>query len=374
MKHWTILLITTIFLIGCHRQKQIERVAKPLVFADSTASTWKLPIAPLRLFPFISIAAVGDIMLGNHTTYYIEKHGVDYPFDSTRAVLSQSHLTFGNLESPFTKTGQKFDKKFNFKVPPEYAVGLINAGFDVVTLANNHILDYGIEGLKNTLTVLDSLGLAYCGAGLTLEQAQKPAIIERNGYKIALLGYSMTFPEEFWATRSRGGTNYPTNITSNIQQADSLADFIVVTFHWGAESKNYPKDYQKFYAHLAIDHGADLVLGHHPHVLQGLEIYKNRLIAYSLGNFSFSSYSGKATESIILKVYLVVDGLLYAKVIPVSVDNNKIAFQPRVLRGPAADSVLAHLREYSEPLNSNNIIDETGYIWGKRNYFYSTGN
>jgi poly-gamma-glutamate capsule biosynthesis protein CapA/YwtB (metallophosphatase superfamily) len=100
--------------------------------------------------------------------------------------------------------------------------------------------------------------------------------------------------------------------------------------------------------------------------LQGLEIYKNRLIVYSLGNFSFSSYSRKATESIILKVYLTDKGLLFAQIIPISVNNINIAFQPRILRGAAMDTVLAHLREYSEPLNSTNIIDEHGYIWGER--------
>ncbi|UCE07316.1 MAG: CapA family protein, partial [bacterium] len=252
------------------------------------------------------------------------------------------------------------------------AVALVNAGFDVVTLANNHILDYGIEGLENTITVLDSIGIAYCGAGLTLEQARKPAILERNGYRITVLGYSMTFPIEFWATDSTGGTCYPNKMKSSIQQSDSLADFTIVTFHWGAELKNYPKDYQKEFAHKAIDYGADLVLGHHPHVLQGLEIYKNRLIAYSLGNFSFSSYSRKATESIIAKVYLTDKGLLFAKIIPISVDNINIAFQPRILRGAAADTVLALLRKYSEPLNSTNIIDDNGYIWGKRPSHYDS--
>lgn len=139
---------------------------------------------------------MGDIMLGNHTSSYMEKYGVDYPFDSTRKVFSQADVTFGNLESPFTRSGTKFEKTFNFKVPPEYAISLINAGFDVVTLANNHILDYGIEGLTNTLLTLDSIGLATCGAGLTLDQAQQPAIIERNGLRVGFLGYSMTFPED----------------------------------------------------------------------------------------------------------------------------------------------------------------------------------
>jgi poly-gamma-glutamate capsule biosynthesis protein CapA/YwtB (metallophosphatase superfamily) len=140
----------------------------------------------------------------------------------------------------------------------------------------------------------------------------------------------------------------------------------VVTFHWGAEGKNFPKDYQKEYAHLAIDLGADLVLGHHPHVLQGLEIYKNRLIAYSLGNFTFSSYSRRATESMILKVYLVDGGLFFAKIIPVSVDNYEISFQPRVVTGKRAKTIIANLKAYSEPLNLTAIIDDDGYIWGRK--------
>ncbi len=152
---------------------------------------------------------------------------------------------------------------------------------------------------------------------------------------------------------------------NSILKCDSLYDFTVVTFHWGSELKNYPKQYQKDYAHHAIDWGADLVIGHHPHVLQGLEIYKNRLIAYSLGNFSFASYSNKATESIVLKIFLTNAGLLYAKIIPVSVKNSEVAFQPKPLTGAAADTILVHLKKFSKPLNEKTIINESGYIWGK---------
>ena len=365
MKNLLIFFLLGIMVIGCqaHRQLVIKEPVQVLSIPKNPTIE-RMPIPNKRITPSVSIAAVGDIMIGNHTTYYIQKYGVDYPFDSTREVLSQAHIAFGNLESPFTRTGTKFEKKFNFKVPPEFAPGLIRAGIDVVTLANNHILDYGIEGLESTLAVLDSIGLAYCGAGLNRDHAQQPAIIERNGFRIGFLGYSLTFPEEFWATRSREGTNYPYNLKRNIELTDSLADFVVVTFHWGGEGMNYPKEYQKHFARAAIDYGADLVLGHHPHVLQGLEIYKNRLIAYSLGNFSFSSYSRKAYESMILKVYLTYNGLLYAKIIPVSVDNYEIAFQPRIVRGNRADTVIANLHKYSEPLNSTNIIDDSGYIWG----------
>ena len=182
-----------------------------------------------------------------------------------------------------------------------------------------------------------------------------------------MFGYSMTFPKEFWATDSTAGTCYPghINMKFDIQQCDSLFDFVIVNFHWGAELKNFPKQYQQDFAHQAIDAGADLIIGHHPHVLQGLEIYKNRLIAYSLGNFSFASYSKNATESIVLKILLSEDGLIYAKLIPVSVNNIEVAFQPTVLSGLAADSVLVHLKKKSTPLNSESIIDESGFIWGE---------
>jgi len=334
MKFFVTLLLITFLFIGCYSHKQTIHFEKPFVFPyPQQQKTWKLPFNPEKIIPLISITAVGDII---------------------------------NLESPFTRTGTKFEKKFTFKVSPAHAAGLANAGFDVVNLANNHILDYGIEGLNNTLTILDSIGLAHCGAGLTLEQAQMPAILKRNGLRIAVLGYSMTFPEEFWATDSTGGTNYPNKLKANVEHSDSIADFTIVTFHWGAEGMNHPKDYQKHFAHLAIDAGADLVLGHHPHVLQGLEIYKNQLIAYSLGNFSFSSYSKTAVESMILKVYLTDNGLLFAKVIPISVNNIDIAFQPRILKGAAADTVISHLRKYSESLNSTSIIDNDGYIWGMK--------
>lgn len=364
------LLLIGCSLIGCTRQKQLNHRSNheekgPLALLSDTTASRRMPLEVRNFSSAVSIAAVGDIMLANYTSQYIHTHGLDYPFDSTRSILLAADIAFGNLEAPFTDIGTKFEKTFNFKVPPKIAPSLIHAGFDVVTLANNHILDYGMEGLRSTLQVLDSIGLAYCGAGLSLEQAQRPAIIERNGYRVAFLGYSLTFPEEFWATPTTGGTNYPRNLPANIAHANSLADLIVVTFHWGAEGSNYPKDYQKHFAQLAIDCGADLVIGHHPHVLQGLEIYKNRLIAYSLGNFSFSSYSRRSTESMILKVHLTKKGLLFAKIIPVSVDNYEVEFQPKVLRGRRANLVLDHLKEFSQPLNSINIIDDRGYIWGR---------
>jgi len=370
MKRFTFSLIIIILFTNCKTGKQNFQIEqpKPFVFRDHKKKIcYRLSLETDTVFDYISFAAVGDIMYGSHTISYIKKHGTIYPFIPTQKIFHQANIAFANLEAPFTETGTRFDKRFTFKVPPKYATGLVEAGFDVVTLANNHMLDYGVEGLKNTIKTLDSIGVAHCGAGLNFYQAQEPAIIVKKGKQIAVLGYSMTFPQEFWATDSTGGTCYPNlrNMKNSILKCDSLYDFTVVTFHWGSELKNYPKQYQKDYAHHAIDWGADLVIGHHPHVLQGLEIYKNRLIAYSLGNFSFASYSNKATESIVLKIFLTNAGLLYAKIIPVSVKNSEVAFQPKPLTGAAADTILVHLKKFSKPLNEKTIINESGYIWGK---------
>jgi len=341
--------------------------SEPLtIFKDDHSISYKMS-GPFALYPpCVSIVSVGDIMIGNHTIAYMERLGLQYPFAATASVIKKGDMALANLESPFTDTGTRFEKTFTFKVPPQYGVSLLEPGIDVVTLANNHILDYGIEGLNDTITLLDSIGILHCGAGNTKRDARQPAIFQVNGFRIAVLGYSMTFPEEFFATNSSGGTNYPheNNLVANIQRCDTLADFTVVTFHWGEESSNAVKSYQRRMAHRVIDLGADLVVGHHPHVLQGLEIYKNRLIAYSLGNYAFSSYSTIAREGMILKTCLSTDGLLYAKVYPMSVDNYKISFQPKIVHGAAADTILQHLRNYTRAVDADLHIDENGFISG----------
>ena len=317
--------------------------------------------------------AVGDVMLGSWVTPVLEEHGSSYPFENTLVYLRNADLAIANLEAPFTRDGEPFEKKFNFKVPPKHAVGLRAAGFDVVTLANNHIMDYGETGLNSTIETLDRIGVKYCGAGPNLNKAHAPAVLETQGRRVAFFGYSMTFPKEFYAKDDSSGTAYPEPelMSASLSAWEDSVDFIVVSFHWGAEKSETPKDYQIFFAHLAIDSGADLVLGHHPHVLQGLEIYKNRLIAYSLGNFAFGSYSRFATDSIILNVYLTDDGLFYARCIPINVDNREVEFQPDFLTGEQGRAIVSKLMKLSLPLNSHrDILDHSGFVWGEWQMFH----
>ena len=322
---------------------------------------------PLQLVSQISIVAVGDVMLGSWVEPVLQKEGAEYPFKATAAILHSADVSIANLEAPFTLSGDPFEKKFNFKVDPKFAIGLKSGGIDVVTLANNHIMDFGEEGLISTIKTLDSLGLKHSGAGMNAGQAHRPVVVGVKDLRIAFFGYSMTFPTEFYASEDSSGTAYPEEavIIKNLQAWRDSVDFIVTSFHWSAEKLETPKEYQKYFAHLAIDYGADLVLGHHPHVLQGIEIYKNRLIAYSLGNFAFGSYSEYALDSIILKVYLTESGLHSAQCFPINVDNADVEFQPRLVEGQRKQAVLDSLRKLSAPLNAGvNIIRHSGLIFG----------
>jgi poly-gamma-glutamate capsule biosynthesis protein CapA/YwtB (metallophosphatase superfamily) len=317
-------------------------------------------------FALMNIAATGDLMLSSWIIDVIQEQGVDYPYDSTRFIISAADLALANLEAPLTSGGDRFpDKRFTFKVPPDFVHGIKSAGFDIVNLANNHIMDYGRDGLITTLATLDSLDIFHCGAGENRRLACAPAVIDRYGVRIAFVGFSLTFPEEFWAGSTTCGTCYPSDsiVESVIAECESRADLTVVTFHWGGEKLTKPKPYQIEYAHRVIDLGADLVIGHHPHVLQGLELYKNRLIAYSLGNYAFGSYSENARDSMILQAQISPAGLVNARLFPICVLNSQVQFQPKPLRGKSAQRVLDDLNAISRHLNEGrDIVDAEGFI------------
>ena len=340
------------------------------VFSPIMRRPYRRFISPEFYHIPISSVAVGDLMMGGSALSIIRTKGSEYPFEPTKSILRTADIAMANLEAPFTLKGEPFEKTFTFRVPPEFVQGIYDAGLDVLTLANNHILDYGPEGLFSTMALLDSLGIAYCGAGRTIKEAEDGVILQRGHWRIGFLAYSLTYPAEFWATSSKSGTAYPhpQRMEKNIRMLKEEVDLVVVSFHWGGEKMVRPKSYQRRYGHQAIDCGADLVIGHHPHVLQGLELYKDRLIAYSLGNFVFGSYSKNARDSIILKVRYDRQGLLLAEVIPISVFNYDVKFQPRLLEGVSREKVIRTVKELSIPLNrGKDIIRKSGLIVLEKN-------
>jgi poly-gamma-glutamate synthesis protein (capsule biosynthesis protein) len=298
----------------------------------------------------ISVVCVGDIMLSGSVTPFIDKHGVDYPFDKTRDIVQAADIAIGNLEMSLATVGEPVpNKKYTFRGSPMLAEGIANAGFDVLTLANNHTGDYGNEALLETVAVLRGHRIQHCGAGADLHGARKPAIVEARGKRIAVLGYATTYPSAFFAGEGDPGTaqGKPKFFVPDIKAAKKQADIVIVTFHWSGELVTEPRGYQELFGRIAIDAGADLVFGHHPHVLQGIEVYKGKLIAYSLGNFAFASYSKKVRTSAILRVKFQDNGLARAALIPLNVFNREVLFQPTVLSGEAAEAVLNTVRELS---------------------------
>jgi poly-gamma-glutamate capsule biosynthesis protein CapA/YwtB (metallophosphatase superfamily) len=322
----------------------------PHALAAGAAST------PAAAQTDLVVSAVGDIMLDASSRPVMEGLGYDYPYVHVRQYLGNSQIVFGNLEGPLTTRGKpEEDKKFVFHSPPDkVSTALKNAGFNVVCLANNHMLDYGAEGLAQTIETLDAAGIQHAGAGADLGAARKPALLTINGQRIAILAYTLTLPENFYAGMHRPGTAFAheDQVQEDVTAARKQADIVLVAFHWGQEGKTQLREYQTRIGHLAIDSGASAVIGHHPHILQGIERYKDGIILYSMGNFTFGSYSGHSTRSAIAQLHFRNGRLQQVQMIPLNVNNFEVQFQPQPLHGAEADAVIDTLHKLSAPLHT----------------------
>lgn len=316
----------------------------------------------------VIIHAVGDIMLAGSGERTFKAQGYDYPFAATSGILRQGDFVIGNLESPITSSGDEFtDKRFRFKVDPKAAMALKNAGFTNLSLANNHILDFGAEGLRQTLEILDHNEITHSGAGPDILSARKAGTNYVKGLKIASLAYSLTYPEEFFAGEARAGTapGHASHFTADIEQAKKTADCVIVSFHWGGEGLDKPKPYQIAAAHKAVDAGADIVIGHHPHVLQGVEHYRNGVIFYSLGNFAFGSMSRSSARSMIARITFD-SGIRAVEIIPLNVLNSEVGFQPRPIGGIRAEKAARTVDNLSKPMGSRIAEVDGRYLVLKR--------
>ena len=311
------LLLVFILFMGCRtdRVKPITLIKNTTTTTD-TITTVTSPI-PKDLHAIqdieakqppqnIQIALVGDIMMDKYIANYIDKHGVDYPWSQVKPILSKANLAMANLETSISTRGETTKaERFGFRSHPDTLQGVVNAGFDVVTTANNHILDYGPQAHLDTLRHLETNNILHTGSGEDINAAEAPAVMEHDGQKICSVGYSQIIPKKNWqATTARQGfasitIPYQERAFANIKKlkAQSVCDLILVNVHWGYEYKDYPTKAQKKLAYDLVDHGADAVIGHHPHVLQGIELYNGKPILYSLGNFVFLLGSKEASNS-----------------------------------------------------------------------------
>ena len=251
---------------------------------------------------------VGDIMLSRKIgAIMAEKNDWTYPFLEIKNVLEEADLVVGNLEGPISSRGTKLGSIYSFRADPRAVAGLSSAPVGVVSLANNHVWDYGREALSETLDILKTAGIDYIGAGVDYVEAHQPVIRDVKGTKIAFLGYTNLVPVGITGEKSAPVVAFLDlkQVVPDIARAKELADLVVVSFHWGDEYETKHNRSQEEIAHTVIDAGADLVIGHHPHVGQEIEEYHGGYIAYSLGNFVFDqNFSADTRTGLILEVTL----------------------------------------------------------------------
>ena len=255
-------------------------------------------------------------MLGRTIGDLILEQGYPAPFLHTANTLSSADITIGNLECPISDNGQAVQKKYAFRAPKEAAKSLSYAGFDVLSLGNNHSLDYGPDALLDTLSLLDSEKIHAIGAGKDENEAYEPLFMTVNGLRLAFLSFVDVPTTDFDYLLWEAGPGQPgiawahdEKVQQGVISAKKEADVVIVMFHNGFEFWQKVSDRQQETAKLAIDSGATLVIGSHPHVLQRIESYKNGLIAYSMGNFVFDNFLFPPNYSAILSLELSPRGV-----------------------------------------------------------------
>ncbi|MEE9457432.1 MAG: CapA family protein [bacterium] len=278
------------------------------------------------------LVAVGDMSLARGVNVDLYTGRSESPLRHVAPLIGRARIAFGNLESPLTKRAKRIPTKgprggsIYLKGNPDYAFILTEAGFDVLSLANNHIMDYGEQGLSDTIYYLEQEGIKHTGAGPNLAAALEPADIDVDGYVVRFLAFNGVEPREYYAGAAKAGTA-PLDegiIVSAIGRAKREANLVVVSLHWGGESMAYPTSEQKRLAHKFVDAGADVIVGHHPHVIQGVESYEGAVIAYSLGNFLFDSRYAERRYSTLLAVEVSRSrGILGFRLIPIYIEGTE---------------------------------------------------
>jgi len=299
----------------------------------------------------VTLIFAGDLMLADGPGQTIAAGGD--PLAPFAAILTQADYRIGNLEVPVATGGQPHASKIvSFRAEPQ-TLSVLHGRFDAVSLANNHSGDFGHEAFVETMQHLDNTGIAYFGGGHNLAEAHKPLWIERNGLKIAVLGYNEFKPRAFEA-----GANWPgvawsedDQVIADIRTAKAAgADLVIPFMHWGWEKETRPSERQKTFARRMIDEGAALVVGSHPHVTQGAEIYKGKPIVYSLGNFVFDGFDyPEARRGWLLRLKLDKSGVLFWETLAAQIDDNGTPWPASGAFTPCGRTGEEHLLECQNP-------------------------
>ncbi|TEB07721.1 Capsule biosynthesis protein CapA [Pelotomaculum schinkii] len=342
------LIITIIIVLGCLGYL-VKKDLLPGAWGNSSpeenfaafkAKKLKLPI---RTEP-VCLVAVGDIMLSRGVAGEIKEHGDDprHPFLQIEKYLKSGDIVFGNLENPITPGREIMMPEMTLRADPGVEIALKDAGFTVLSLANNHLPDFGSQGVLDTVRYLNNAGIGHTGAGETEEEAFAAEFIEVKGLRVAFLAFTdpAIVPDSYPARSDHPGVAFlnQEKMRAAVRYAGEKADFVVVSMHAGTEYETRPDLAQTRLARLAVDAGADLVLGHHPHVVQKIEKYKGKYIFYSLGNFVFDQKWSRATRvGLAAKIFITPEGVEKFELLPVFINDQD---QPQALEGEEAEMAL----------------------------------
>lgn len=334
-----------------------ERLYLTAVPGLETAVEQLLPVLQAHLSePQLLLTAVGDIMLDRGLGYNLRQGHLAYPFAKVSHLFHAADIVVGNVESALGDVGEPAPKSYPFRAPPEAADALALAGFDVVSLANNHGMDYGPEALLQALELLTAVGVQPIGAGKNRAEAHAPYITEVNGLRVGFLAYVNVpvearsgFDVKEWdASETSPGLAWGEVeiVAEGVTAVRDEVDLLIIILHSGYEYVEQPSDIQAALARAAIDAGADLVIGHHAHILQGIEYYNGGTIVYGLGNFAFEIDGDPSTA--VLNVWLDGEGVHQIEIIPAVI---QFGGQPRLVESWEPFPALERVYELTRILN-----------------------
>lgn len=310
---------------------------------------------------------VGDIMMTRGVETSVKKNfnGNYKELFKNLEELKNADILFANLEGAVSDKGNNVGSKYSFRMDPVVLPVLKEAGFDIVSFANNHIGDWNMTAFKDSLTRLNETGILKTGAGFDKDEAKNPTIIEKNGVLFGFLGFSDVGPNWMEAKEKTPGILLASDpdFENIINNASKKCDILIVSFHWGEEYKTIHNQRQETLAHKAIDSGANMIIGHHPHVIQDIEIYKNSPIVYSLGNFIFDQYFSTDTMKGMLFI-ATFEGTNLIKTEQKEIILNR-TYQPKGIFEIEKDDKITQNNNCDKP--NKEFIDMSLYNVGKKN-------
>lgn len=293
----------------------------------------------------VRFCAVGDVLLDREPRRIIEESGIQAPLSAVAGIIQGHDLAFCNLECPASVSGSPLPKKYSFHAQPAFLEALRLAGFNLVSMANNHSIDWGRDALLETRDNIIKHGMIPLGAGRNQKEAQQPVIVKKGGLSFAFLANEDMLLEGIVNLPDRPAAAAASieEMVENIRRVRGSVDFVVVSEHWGVEFQEEPTWNQVDKAHRLIDAGADLVLGHHPHVLQSIELYRGKYIVYSLGNFLFDQKQESRSQSMVFDCEFDGSGIHNAGLRPVYVQR----YRPRPATVEESQAIISRLQKLS---------------------------